>query len=129
VDVLVQPLAAPVEESLSITIQHPTRQWCEPVVMTLAGSLNQHTTRLVGTALGEALLRRPAVVLLSLSRVTAVDPSGLSVLLAAAHTVALSDGRLRTVAAPGEAAFHAITSACLTRRLALHRTLADALAE
>ena len=140
-DILAQPLAPPLADpttfrtpahepkALSITIQHPARHWCEPVVVTLTGSLKQHTTPLVANAIGEALRRRPAVVLLSLLRITTVDTPGLIALLAAAHAVALSDGRLRTVAPPGSAAFHAITTACLTKRLTLRQTLTDALIE
>jgi anti-anti-sigma regulatory factor len=65
------------------------------------------------------LTRRPPVVVLDLSEVTAIDSATLPMLVTAAHVVALCDGRLRTAAGPGSPAFHAIIAAGLSRRLQL----------
>jgi hypothetical protein len=79
-------------------------------------------------AVRAALTRRPPLVVLTLSRVERVDQSSLTAgLLTVAHTIALCDGRLRTVATPGRPAFHAIHDAGIADRVALHRSIDTAL--
>jgi hypothetical protein len=75
-----------------------------------------------------ALRRRPALVLLGLSRVVSVTEPVLPALLCVSHTVALCDGQMRTIAPPGVSARHAIVNAGLADRLALRPTLESALA-
>ncbi|GAB1511073.1 hypothetical protein JCM33774_31150 [Actinophytocola sp. KF-1] len=98
-------------------------------MISLAGALTWHTAPRINEIVRDALRRRPLYVLVELTHLDALDSPGLAALLTAAHTVALSDGRLRVIAAPDHIGFDSIVTAGLTRRLALRTKLSDALAE
>lgn len=128
--VAVDGFAALSDEPLSVDIQYVADELTAPVVLSVAGRFDRDAIVPLIRALRTALRRRPAVVLLALSRISSLDWRALSTALrAAAHTVSLCDGHMRTIATPGQPAFHAIVNTGLARRVALRPTLEAALAE
>lgn len=109
--------------SFSVAVEHRGDAWCGPVLVQVAGPLDHGTTPQVVAVIRQALTRRPPVVVLEVSKVTAVNPASLSMLVRVGHLVALCDGRLRTLAKPEHLAFQVITAARLNRRLELRATV------
>ena len=117
------------DASHSIAVQYLTEGLSGLVSVDVAGVLDRRALPSLRQAPRAALRRRPAVVVLELSLVTTLDFAAVTLpLLATAHTVALCDGQLRAVAGAGVPAFHAIATAGLATRLALHTSIESALA-
>jgi len=97
-------------------------------LLVASGRFDRGAVPVLASAVRAALTRRPFLVVLTLSRVGRVhQPSLTAGLLTAAHTIALCDGRLRTVATPGRPAFDAIHDAGIAGRVALQPSIDTAL--
>lgn len=120
--------SATAPHTLSVDDHHAAPGLCDPVVLIASGCFDRGAVPVLASAVRAALTRRPPLVVLTLSRVERVhQPSLTAGLLTAAHTIALCDGCLRTVATPGQPAFHAIHDAGIAGRVALHRSIDTAL--
>ena len=98
----------------------------DTVVLTAHGVLDYFHSGILRDPLDEAVQRAGALVVLDLSGVTFVDSTGLALLLTADQAARRSGARLR-LACPAPQLRRMLDTTNLTRRFALHDTVAAAL--